>query len=230
MQLQVSAITFKCNSLKRIPVELTGTLNLWLKSRVITESCQRLRVHCVSYSVFQWADEKLHGKVTVSKHSWLLLHWTKLIQNIHMEFIGTVWNCLQNIEKHTPDSAIWLNSLLLQNWAFLSAWQGYTAYKDTHIEHENTMCDSNFNYSKAFLSPGLEFAFHDCKLRWVTSLCHQGQSQGQWHSLQAAGSKPPGSCQPLPEHSSHQLIWASHGKLLPQQHIQCSSLWKRPSI
>lgn len=65
MQLQVSAITFKCNSLKRIPVELTGILNLSLKSRVITESCQRLRVHCVSYSVFQWADEKLHGKVTV---------------------------------------------------------------------------------------------------------------------------------------------------------------------
>lgn len=67
MQLQVSAIISKCNSLKRIPVELTGKLNFSLKSKVITESCQRLRVHCVSYSVFQWAAEKLHGKVTASK-------------------------------------------------------------------------------------------------------------------------------------------------------------------
>lgn len=153
--------------------------------------------------------------------------WIKFIQNIHMEFIGRVWNCLRNTEKYTPDSAIWINPLLLQNKAFLSAWQGYTAY--TQIEHENTMCESNFNYSKAFLSPGLEFALCDCKMRWVTSLCHEGQSLGQWHSLQAAGSKPPGSCQPLPERPSHQLTWTSHGKPFPQQHVQCSSLWKRPS-
>lgn len=44
MQLQVTAITFKCNSLKRIPVELTGKLNFSLKSKVITENCQRLSV------------------------------------------------------------------------------------------------------------------------------------------------------------------------------------------
>lgn len=146
-----------------------------------------------------------------------------------MEFIGTVWNCLQNIDKYTPDSAVWVNPLLLQNQAFWSAWQGYRAYKDTQIEHENTMCDSNFNYSKALLSPGLEFAFRDCKLRWVTRLCLRPVPGTV---TLPAGSRPkatwllPASARaPFP--SAH---LGEHGKPFPQQHVQCSPLEEAISL
>lgn len=68
MQLQVTAITFKCASLKRIPVQSTGKLDFSFKSSVITETRQRLSVSCLSYNVFLQAAEKLQEKVTASTH------------------------------------------------------------------------------------------------------------------------------------------------------------------
>lgn len=49
---------------------------------------------------------------------------------------------------------------------------------------EFTVCNINFNYSKAFLSMGFEFALRDCtaelSLGGSTSrLCHEDQSLGQ---------------------------------------------------
>lgn len=43
--------------------------------------------------------------------------------------------------------------------------------------------------------------------------------------LKATWLLPASARTPLPSHS-----WASQGKPLPQQHVQCSSLWKRPSV
>lgn len=66
MQLHISAITFKCNSLKRILVQLTDKSNFPLKSSVITEICQTLSALSVLQRV---PAEKLQGKVTASTHS-----------------------------------------------------------------------------------------------------------------------------------------------------------------
>lgn len=62
MQLRISAITFKCNSLKRISVQLTDTFKFSLKSGVITDICQRLRALC---TVMQAAEE-LQGKAAAA--------------------------------------------------------------------------------------------------------------------------------------------------------------------
>ena len=50
--------------------------------------------------------------------------------------------------------------------------------------HENTVCNSNFNYSKAFLLTGFEFALRDCTAELSlggssSRLRHEDQSLGQ---------------------------------------------------
>lgn len=63
MRLHISAITFKCNSFKRISVQLTDTFKFSLKSGVITDICQRLGA---LRTVLQAAEE-LQQKATAAQ-------------------------------------------------------------------------------------------------------------------------------------------------------------------
>lgn len=115
MQLRVTAITFKCASLKRIPVQSTGKLDFSFKNSVITETHQRLRVSCLSYSVFlkNWSCWKTTRKSYSFHTSDSCFCWTKFMQKMYMKFLGKVWNYLQNIEKYILDSAVGVNSITI---------------------------------------------------------------------------------------------------------------------
>lgn len=63
MRLHISAITFKCNSFKRISVQLADTFKFSLKSGVITDICQRLR----ALRTVSQAAEELPGKATAAQ-------------------------------------------------------------------------------------------------------------------------------------------------------------------
>ena len=101
--------------------------------------------------------------------------------------------------------------------------------------HGNTVCNSDFNYSKAFLSLGFEPALHDCTVELslggsISRLRHEIQSLGQYCSCrQRAPSRP------VPANLRRSTLpLSSPGQATDSPSLSSTRsvlhFWKRPSI